>query len=245
MVSEGVDIPRLAVGVYATTTSTPLFFAQAVGRFVRARRRGETASVFLPSVLPLLGFAAEMEVQRDHVLGRPVRDDADIFAAEDDLLARSGAGRGQPSPTSPATRRCRARRRSTGCSSTAASSATRGSVAIGSDEEMDFLGIPGLLDADQVKDLLRHRQSERIKEQSRSAPSVVREPSAHEHLSGLRRELNGLVATWHHRSGAPHGVIHAELRRACGGPPAAVATAAELTDRSPSSGSGRPGARRE
>ena len=34
--------PRLAVGVYATTTSTPLFFAQAVGRFVRARNRGET-----------------------------------------------------------------------------------------------------------------------------------------------------------------------------------------------------------
>ena len=48
MVSEGVDVPRLAVGVYATSTSTPLFFAQAVGRFVRARRRGETASVFLP-----------------------------------------------------------------------------------------------------------------------------------------------------------------------------------------------------
>src|SRR5207253_800927 len=51
MVSEGVDVPRLAVGVYATPTSTPLFFAQAVGRFVRARRRGETASVFVPSVM--------------------------------------------------------------------------------------------------------------------------------------------------------------------------------------------------
>src|SRR6202044_3790545 len=58
MVSEGVDIPRLAVGVYATSVSTPLFFAQAIGRFVRARRRGETASVFLPSVPVLLGFAA-------------------------------------------------------------------------------------------------------------------------------------------------------------------------------------------
>ena len=40
MVSEGVDVPRLAVGVYATSSSTPLFFAQAIGRFVRARRRG-------------------------------------------------------------------------------------------------------------------------------------------------------------------------------------------------------------
>ena len=48
MVSEGVDIPRLAVGVYATSVSTALFFAQAVGRFVRVRQRGETASVFLP-----------------------------------------------------------------------------------------------------------------------------------------------------------------------------------------------------
>src|SRR5699024_10038145 len=46
MVSEGVDVPRLCVGVYATSTSTPMFFAQAVGRFVRSRKRGETASVF-------------------------------------------------------------------------------------------------------------------------------------------------------------------------------------------------------
>src|SRR5579875_3045275 len=38
MVSEGVDVPRLAVGVYATSVSTPLYFAQAVGRFVRLRR---------------------------------------------------------------------------------------------------------------------------------------------------------------------------------------------------------------
>ncbi|WP_426715210.1 DEAD/DEAH box helicase, partial [Campylobacter coli] len=57
MVSEGVDVPRLSVGVYATSTATPLFFAQAVGRFVRARKRGETASVFLPSVPQLMALA--------------------------------------------------------------------------------------------------------------------------------------------------------------------------------------------
>src|SRR6202012_6025476 len=71
MVSEGVDIPRLAVGGFATSVSTALFFAQAVGRFVRARRRGETASVFLPSVPVLLGYAAELEAERDHVLAMP------------------------------------------------------------------------------------------------------------------------------------------------------------------------------
>ena len=61
MVSEGVDVPRLAVGVYATSASTPLFFAQAIGRFVRSRRPGETASVFLPSVPILLAHAAALE----------------------------------------------------------------------------------------------------------------------------------------------------------------------------------------
>src|SRR5690606_10714512 len=71
MVSEGVDVPRLAVGVYATATQTPLFFAQAVGRFVRARRRGETASLFLPTIPVLLRYAAEMEVVRDHALRKP------------------------------------------------------------------------------------------------------------------------------------------------------------------------------
>ncbi|HEX2247242.1 MAG TPA: DEAD/DEAH box helicase, partial [Arthrobacter sp.] len=64
MVSEGVDVPRLSVGVYATSTATPLFFAQAVGRFVRARTRGETASVFLPSVPNLMALANQLELER-------------------------------------------------------------------------------------------------------------------------------------------------------------------------------------
>ncbi len=96
MVSEGVDIPRLAVGVYATSTSTPLFFAQAVGRFVRARRRGETASVFLPSVPLLLQHAGELEVQRDHVLGRPAGAEDDLWAAEDALVAAAQSTAGRP-----------------------------------------------------------------------------------------------------------------------------------------------------
>ena len=77
MVSEGVDVPRLAVGVYATSASTPLFFAQAIGRFVRSRRAGETASIFLPSVPNLLQLASELEEQRNHVLGKPHRESQD------------------------------------------------------------------------------------------------------------------------------------------------------------------------
>ena len=60
---------------------------------------------------------------------------------------------------------------------------------------------------------------------------VTRDVSTHEHLAVLRRELNGLVAAWNHRTGQPHGVTNAALRRECGGPAAAVATADQLPKR--------------
>ncbi len=56
MVSEGVDIPRAAVLAWMTSYRTPLFFAQAVGRVVRARDPQESATVFLPAVRPLLAW---------------------------------------------------------------------------------------------------------------------------------------------------------------------------------------------
>jgi superfamily II DNA or RNA helicase len=240
MVSEGVDVPRLAVGVYATTTTTPLFFAQAVGRFVRARKRGETASVFLPSTGHLLGLAAEMEVQRDHVLGRPVSSDADIFAAEEALLAREQAAE------SASAEEAMLPFQALGSEAVfdrvlydGGEFGHAGEVHVGSDEEMDFLGIPGLLEPDQVRDLLRHRQSERARKQAdpasarttASAGSDAAEAATHERLGVLRRELNGLVAAWNHRTGQPHGITHAALRKECGGPAAAVATADQLQAR--------------
>ena len=234
MVSEGVDVPRLAVGVYATRTSTPLYFAQAVGRFVRARKRGETASIFLPSVPVLLSHASEMEVERDHVLGRKVNDEGDIFAAEDDLLqqaqqAENASGEEELLPF-----------QALGSQATfdrvlydGAEFGHAGEVHVGSEEEMDFLGIPGLLEADQVRDLLKHRQSERAGRRTPGS-AVSPEPgeaSTHEQLATMRRELNGLVAAWHHRTGQPHGITHAALRKECGGPAAAAANAAQLEKR--------------
>jgi hypothetical protein len=53
----------------------------------------------------------------------------------------------------------------------------------------------------------------------------------HQAVPALRRELNGLVGAWFHRTGIPHGAVHAELRQACGGPPAAQASAAQLQQR--------------
>nr|WP_267477172.1 MULTISPECIES: DEAD/DEAH box helicase [unclassified Nocardioides] len=241
MVSEGVDVPRLAVGVYATTTSTPLFFAQAVGRFVRARTRGEVASVFVPSVPRLLGFASEMEVERDHVLGRTVTDEDDIFAAENDLLAEAQQGESASAeedklPFEALGSEARFDR----VLYDGGEFGHEGEVHVGSEEEMDFLGIPGLLEPSQMRELLQQRQSDRARKQKAAAPpsaaqarpaDSVTQVSTHEQLAVLRRELNGLVAAWHHRTGQAHGITHAALRKECGGPAAAIANAEQLRAR--------------
>ena len=70
MVSEGVDIPRLRVGVYATAAKTPLIFRQIVGRFVRtlAGRPADLSYLFLPADRLLRMHAAEVEEELRHVL---------------------------------------------------------------------------------------------------------------------------------------------------------------------------------
>lgn len=224
MVSEGVDVPRLSVGVYATSTATPLFFAQAVGRFVRVRRRGETASVFLPSVPHLLALAASLEVERDHALDRPVTDDGGL---EDGLLAEANRERSTPDAvgedgTQGTFEALEAQASFDKVLFDGGEFGTGGDV--GSEEELDFLGLPGLLDADQVSTLLRGRQQKAMR---REGSGVV----DHRRVTELRKELNRLVAAWARRSGQPHGVVHAELRRRCGGPEVPLATAEQLEAR--------------
>lgn len=77
MVSEGVDIPRLGVGVYATTTTTELFFRQAVGRLVRWRRgaKRHQAFLFLPDDPRLRARAFQIADERRHSLRRKDEDD--------------------------------------------------------------------------------------------------------------------------------------------------------------------------
>lgn len=70
MVSEGVDIPRLTVGVYATNYVTELFFRQAVGRLVRVSDEvpGVSAYMFVPKHPALNSFAEQIAIERDHVV---------------------------------------------------------------------------------------------------------------------------------------------------------------------------------
>ncbi len=237
MVSEGVDIPRLAVGVYATSASTPLYFAQAIGRFVRSRRPGETATVFVPSVPHLLGLASEMEAQRDHVLGAPKDKDG----LDDDLLERAQR---EEKAEGELEKHFEALSATAELDQVIYDGASFGTGArTGTAEEEEYLGLPGLLSPDQVAVLLNKRQADQLAAQKRSAATATAEPreavpapreapmSAAERRVSLRRQLNTLVAAHHHRTNLPHGKIHAELRRLCGGPPSAQATIEQLEER--------------
>jgi superfamily II DNA or RNA helicase len=82
MVSEGVDIPRLRVGVWATNTITELFFRQAVGRLVRWRAglARQAAYMFIPDDHRLRLYATNIAEQRRHNLRK--RDSDDVFGRD-------------------------------------------------------------------------------------------------------------------------------------------------------------------
>jgi superfamily II DNA or RNA helicase len=83
MVSEGVDIPRLRVGVYASAAKTALIFRQIVGRFVRTLpgRPAEPSWLYVPADPVLRDHAATIEQELRRALRRPGEDE-DLFEEE-------------------------------------------------------------------------------------------------------------------------------------------------------------------
>ncbi|SDH29601.1 Superfamily II DNA or RNA helicase [Microbacterium pygmaeum] len=239
MVSEGVDVPRLVVGVYATSASTPLFFAQAIGRFVRARRRGETASVFLPNVPQLLALAHELERQRDHALDR--ESDGDEWNAEEDLIdAAEREDKAFDALTQEFT--YQALGSVAHFDRVLFDGQEFGQLAVpGTPEEEEFLGLPGLLEPEHVHELLMQRQVKqsrhRTARETREAQNATGDvepalPQAlHRTLKEQRQLLNSLVGLYARQTGEAHGLVHAELRRICGGPAVSHATVAQLQSR--------------
>jgi superfamily II DNA or RNA helicase len=234
MVSEGVDVPRLAVGVYATSAATPLYFSQAIGRFVRARRRGETASIFLPSVPILIALASQLELERDHALDR----DTEASELLDDGLLEEANREDSASERLEDEFTWQALQSDANFDRVLYEGTEFGfAAAVGSDEELDFLGIPGILEPDQVRDLLRARQARQSRRaatrRSSAGPADDRpeDKPLYRNLKEQRAVLNGLVGMRAKLSGEPHAHIHAELRRNCGGPPVAQATVSQLQDR--------------
>jgi hypothetical protein len=217
-VSEGVDLPRLAVCLWATSYRTPLFFAQAVGRIVRSRSAQETATVFLPAVRPLLSLAADMEQQRNYAVRvvsaddtldgtvvervAPSRQDFEALEADAEFAHLLHAGQAFRPPAGL------------------------------DDATTEFLGLPGLLSPAQTAALLAARDSglRRTASTFRLDPDSVDDvnagappPQTWREVEALRREVSKLVAQAAARTGRRHAELHLELRTAVPGPPSASA----------------------
>jgi superfamily II DNA or RNA helicase len=223
MISEGVDVPRAACLAWMTSYRTPLFFAQAVGRVVRARGRHESATVFLPAVRPLLTLAASLEDERNHVIPPPAPASDSLEVPLEDLVREPGEPGGIEALDADAQF---AHVLHGGRAVVAGSSSADLSA-----DDVDFLGLPGLLSAEQTAQLLSQRDAV-----ARSRASTVTESAPSPELATwrasaeLRREVNRLVAVLAAKWGQPHGQLHAQVRRAVPGPPSASASA-ELLER--------------
>jgi hypothetical protein len=226
MVSEGVDIPRAAVLGFLTSYRTPLFFAQAVGRVVRARSPRENATVFLPAVKPLLRLAAELEEQRDHVVrvSGPATDDLDALEPVEELQ-NEPTGEGEFTPLAAEAAFAHVLH---------AGRAITGEVRGPGSEEDDYLGLPGLLTPEQTAALLASRDIELRRRTSGLFDEVPEEtgpPSSWREVEALRKEINQLVAQVAARSGRKHAEVHVEVRQAVRGPRTASASLEVLLGR--------------
>jgi superfamily II DNA or RNA helicase len=215
-----------------TSYRTPLFFAQAVGRVVRARAAHESATVFLPAVRPLLSLAASMEQERNHVMPPP-RSQPDEELEALDLPPREPVeGGGKEWEALEADARF-AHVLHGGTAHTG-----EGSGPLGVEEE-EFLGIPGLLTPEQTAELLAKRDDElrlRVEAARRIADDdehfMIVEDHPDEKDTGrswrdaaeLRRDINRLVSRVSAKTSTPHAVVHTQLRQSVPGPPSASAS---------------------
>ena len=181
-------------------------------------------------------LANEMEVERDHALDRPENHaEEEGFGLDDSLM--EAANREEKASGELQKQKFEALESQASFDRVLFDGGEFGTGGeLGSEDEQDFLGIPGLLDPDQVTMLLRQRQQEQLSRRGRKKPEeAVPEqlPSVadHRHLTELRAQLAKNVSAWSARSGMPHGVVHSELRRICGGPAVAQANEEQLQKR--------------
>ena len=232
MISEGVDIPRAACLAWMTSYRTPLFFAQAVGRVVRARGAARDGDG-----VPARGAAAAGAGRRD---------------------SRSTATTSWRRRRRPGGDRRHRRARSAAGSNRADRGGDGGAGLAGRVRPCAALrpgGDRGLAPAPELADRRRgglsrparaaHPRADRCAAGQPglgAAPAGRRRPArggrpaaGHRHgrragvgglpgwraAAGLRREVNQLVGRVAARTGAPHATVHGQLRRAVPGPASA------------------------
>ena len=208
MISEGVDIPRATTLGYLCSARTPLFFAQAVGRVVRARGAQETASVYLPAVRPLLALAAEMESARNAVVRVTARDDHDL-----DPDVERVAGEGFTALDADA---------QFAHVLTAGRAITAESLDLDEDAA-DYLGLPGLLSPEDMATVLAARDARLRRHVEAVTEDTAFTPATWRDTQEVRKDIHRMVSVLAARTGKPHGQIHAEVRQVIPGAPTAVA----------------------
>jgi superfamily II DNA or RNA helicase len=199
MVSEGVDIPRLRVGVYATSARTELFFRQVVGRFIRRspRPRHQMSYLFLASDLTLKTLAARIEEERNHAIElRPAVADGELEEPPE-------------------------RRRSEPGMYEALSSDARPDAAIAIGENMTLFGDPEPAAARPAPSAAFMAFGGGVAASSEGAaaelPSAADDPtSSYQRREKLRDERSRLVSTIARRNREPHREINARVNRAVG-----------------------------
>lgn len=199
MVSEGVDIPRLRVGVYATAAKTPLIFRQIVGRFVRTipGRPAEPSWVYLPADPALRAHAAEVESELRHVLRRHDAD-SELEGFDEPEQDRRLTGRPEVAEFVPLSAEFSPQMTLFGTAASVESSATRRSTRTAE---------PALS----------------------PAPAFARDrPATFERRSDLRAERSRLVAELQRRGGGNHREINAWINRKVGVGSVQTATIAQL-----------------
>jgi superfamily II DNA or RNA helicase len=194
MVSEGVDIPRLRVGVYATSARTELFFRQVVGRFIRrspAPRR-QMSYLLLPSDLTLKGLAARIEEERNHAIElRPALEDGELDESGRDRVRASEPGGGYEALFSDA----------------------RPDEAIAVGENLTLFGEPV---AAPSAAFVAFTGGGSAAAGAGAASAAGVPSSAYERRERLRAERSKLVAQRARATGEPHREINARLNRAVG-----------------------------
>ena len=203
MVSEGVDIPRLRVGVFLTHVRTEMFFRQAAGRLVRLvpGLEDQAGYFYLPSLPRLVRYAREMQRERRHAIraGRPFQPVPDP-AFEAGLLL-DPVVRTRPESDY---RFLDSRGHAVG--------------VIESQPAVEESG-QGLLDfaQDIALEQARARRERLLREMRNRAPASRQDPVLlHERKEQVRRRggrISALVRDIHARHGVPFGHIHATLNR--------------------------------
>ena len=199
MVSEGVDVPRLRVGVYATPARTELFFRQVVGRFIRRTPapRKQMSHLFLPSDPSLKRLAQQIEEERNHAL---------IAKPEGEAVERGE--RGEPGDGFHALWSS-ARRDDEVMQTTAPGDALQLFAEAAPEPSPALAAFGGGV-------------------QTAAIPSRPVEETGYERRERLREERRALVSAIARRTGEAHSVINARANKGVGAPSVAKATVEQL-----------------